>query len=62
MSLVRTCVVCDALLRGYNGDCLCDRCKRPCPTCHGDIGFCQHPLPEQLTETVGDPFLKARAA
>jgi hypothetical protein len=73
MSLLPACIVCDALLRGYNGDCLCERCKLPCETCGGDIAHCQHPLrpaeqtilghtAEQLTEVHGDPFLKARRA
>ena len=52
MSLLPTCVVCDALLRGYNGDCLCERCKQPCPTCGGDVAHCQHPLPDPLAASV----------
>lgn len=47
MSLITTCVVCDRLIHGYNGDCVCERCQQPCPTCGGDVAYCQHPLPER---------------
>ena len=54
MSLLPTCVVCDALLTGYNGDCLCERCKQPCPTCGGDVAYCRHPLPVPFTRMTID--------
>ena len=73
MSLIPTCVVCDALLRGYNGNCLCERCKQPCATCGGDVAHCQHPLStaeairlialrEGDAEPTGDPLLRKNAA
>ena len=64
MSLLPTCVICDALLRGYNGDCVCKRCKKPCETCGGDVAHCRHPLREDtsLTEVIGDPFGERFAA
>jgi hypothetical protein len=56
VSLVPTCCVCDALLRTYNGDTRCERCKQDCPTCGGDVAYCRHALPEPLTVCEGDPF------
>jgi hypothetical protein len=56
MSLLPTCVVCDALLHGYGGETLCPRCKQGCPTCGGDVAFCSHPLPEPLTTCAPDPL------
>jgi hypothetical protein len=57
MSALPTCVVCDALLRGYNGNCVCERCKEPCQTCGGDVAHCQHPLrAEQFVDCGTDPL------
>jgi hypothetical protein len=68
MSLIPTCVICDALLRGYNGDCLCERCKQPCPTCGGYVGNCQHPLRAEQSEgleleprPIGDGWFRSAA-
>lgn len=44
MSLLPTCTVCDALLKGYSGRTRCERCQQPCPECGGDVAHCSHPL------------------
>jgi hypothetical protein len=69
MSLLPTCICCDALLRGYNGDCLCERCKEPCPTCGGYVGNCQHALRQAKelialrdAEVQSDPFFNRKDA
>jgi hypothetical protein len=60
MSMIPKCVVCDRpVANPYAPDCLCERCKQPCPTCSGDVAYCRHPLP-QLTETHGDPLLEPK--
>lgn len=63
MSLLPTCVVCDALLR-QSGTAVCDRCKEPCQVCGGNVAKCQHPLRPVagtlgLTETRPDPLKDA---
>lgn len=64
MSLGVHCVVCDTRIDPYGRDgATCARCQQPCATCGGPVQNCQHPLQaEQLTETLGDPFLNRRAA
>jgi len=63
MSLLPTCVVCDALLRGYGNDCLCERCKQPCPTCGGDVAHCQHPLRQTAAQIeAGNEIIRQRTA
>lgn len=47
MSLVPRCIVCDAPVPPYAGETRCERCKEPCPTCRGDVAYCQHPLPPE---------------
>lgn len=44
MSLLPTCTVCDALLKGYGNNTRCARCKLPCPVCGGNVSQCTHPL------------------
>lgn len=46
MSMIPGCVVCDRPISPYGGDCLCERCSQPCPTCGGDVARCVHPLPQ----------------
>lgn len=45
MSMIPGCVVCDRPISPYGGDCLCERCSQPCPTCGGDVARCTHKLP-----------------
>ena len=60
MSLLATCSICDALLKGYGNNTRCERCSKPCPVCGGNRAQCHHPLedvPEdRWTVTRSVPF------
>jgi ribosomal protein S14 len=44
MSMVPTCVVCDAKVDPYGGEIRCARCEQPCEVCGKDLAYCRHPL------------------
>jgi len=51
MTMIPTCVVCDSRVANiYAPGSRCERCKLPCPTCGGDVAFCQHKLPDAAAE------------
>jgi hypothetical protein len=43
MSMIPTCVVCDARVHPYAPNARCKRCEKPCQVCGGDLAHCQHP-------------------
>jgi hypothetical protein len=62
VSLLPTCCVCDALLRGYNGDTRCPRCEQPCPECGGDVAYCRHKLTDVRVSALPGGGYRAEAA
>jgi hypothetical protein len=57
VSMIVKCICCDQpVANQYAPTALCERCKEPCEVCNGPVQNCQHPLSEQLTQTVSNPF------